>query len=211
MKKIILTFIILLVILVIAMFADSNVAQGPTIQPVQQPDQTSQYVDSTTTPSVPSSTPSPTPNPKPTPAPMPSKPKPLPVACTMEARICPDGSAVGRTGPNCEFSLCPGENLHESTTVSIGQSASISGIRLIPLKVLSDSRCPANVNCIWAGEIKVSVQLEKNNIAQQVEFSLEKNIQFEGVTLKLVNAKPEQLTGTTIKEGEYIFTFETVK
>ena len=30
-----------------------------------------------------------------------------PVACTMEAKLCPDGSAVGRTGPNCEFSKCP--------------------------------------------------------------------------------------------------------
>ncbi len=30
-----------------------------------------------------------------------------PVACTMDARICPDGSAVGRTGPNCEFAECP--------------------------------------------------------------------------------------------------------
>lgn len=28
-------------------------------------------------------------------------------ACTMEAKICPDGSAVGRTGPDCEFSPCP--------------------------------------------------------------------------------------------------------
>jgi hypothetical protein len=28
-------------------------------------------------------------------------------ACTMEAKICSDGSAVGRTGPNCEFSACP--------------------------------------------------------------------------------------------------------
>ncbi|MFZ2150507.1 MAG: hypothetical protein WAZ12_01775 [Candidatus Absconditicoccaceae bacterium] len=27
-------------------------------------------------------------------------------ACTQEAKICPDGSAVGRTGPNCEFSPC---------------------------------------------------------------------------------------------------------
>lgn len=32
-----------------------------------------------------------------------------PVACTMEAKICPDGSAVGRTGPNCAFAPCPGE------------------------------------------------------------------------------------------------------
>lgn len=28
-------------------------------------------------------------------------------ACTMEAKLCPDGSYVGRTGPNCEFSPCP--------------------------------------------------------------------------------------------------------
>lgn len=32
----------------------------------------------------------------------------LPVACTMEAKQCPDGSYVSRTGPNCEFSPCPG-------------------------------------------------------------------------------------------------------
>ena len=25
------------------------------------------------------------------------------VACTMDAMMCPDGSYVGRTGPNCEF------------------------------------------------------------------------------------------------------------
>lgn len=29
------------------------------------------------------------------------------VACTMEAKICPDGSAVGRSGPKCEFAPCP--------------------------------------------------------------------------------------------------------
>lgn len=30
------------------------------------------------------------------------------VVCTMDARECPDGSFVGRTGPNCEFAPCPG-------------------------------------------------------------------------------------------------------
>ena len=28
-------------------------------------------------------------------------------ACTEEAKVCPDGSAVSRTGPNCEFAPCP--------------------------------------------------------------------------------------------------------
>lgn len=31
-------------------------------------------------------------------------------ACTLEAKICPNGSSVGRTGPNCEFSPCPTPN-----------------------------------------------------------------------------------------------------
>jgi len=31
---------------------------------------------------------------------------PAPV-CTMEAKICPDGTGVGRSGPKCEFTPCP--------------------------------------------------------------------------------------------------------
>jgi hypothetical protein len=27
--------------------------------------------------------------------------------CTQDVKICPDGSYVGRTGPNCEFAACP--------------------------------------------------------------------------------------------------------
>ena len=29
------------------------------------------------------------------------------VFCTMDAKLCPDGSYVGRTGPKCEFDPCP--------------------------------------------------------------------------------------------------------
>ena len=31
------------------------------------------------------------------------------IFCTTEAKLCPDGSAVGRVGPNCDFTPCPGE------------------------------------------------------------------------------------------------------
>jgi len=30
-----------------------------------------------------------------------------PLACSLEAKVCPDGSAVSRTGPSCEFAKCP--------------------------------------------------------------------------------------------------------
>ena len=42
-------------------------------------------------------------------------------ACTEEAKVCPDGSAVGRTGPNCSFAVCPPPNaelVSASTTLS---------------------------------------------------------------------------------------------
>lgn len=45
-----------------------------------------------------------------------------PVACTAEAKLCPDGSAVGRVGPDCEFSACPVaayQTMHSSNTANL--------------------------------------------------------------------------------------------
>lgn len=35
--------------------------------------------------------------------------EPEEVFCTMDSKVCPDGSAVGRVSPTCEFAPCPGE------------------------------------------------------------------------------------------------------
>jgi len=38
------------------------------------------------------------------------RPEPVgPTVCTADAKVCPDGTAFGRTGPNCTFPACPGE------------------------------------------------------------------------------------------------------
>lgn len=34
-----------------------------------------------------------------------------PVACPLDARVCPDGTSVGRTGPSCTFAACPPPNV----------------------------------------------------------------------------------------------------
>lgn len=36
-----------------------------------------------------------------------------PIGCTMDAKICPDGTAVGRVAPDCEFETCSGEDAGE--------------------------------------------------------------------------------------------------
>ncbi len=42
--------------------------------------------------------------------------QPQPIACTMEAKVCPDGSSVGRSGPACEFALCVFPNIEVAGT-----------------------------------------------------------------------------------------------
>ncbi len=34
-----------------------------------------------------------------------------PVACQMDAKVCPDGTSVGRTEPSCTFQVCPPPNV----------------------------------------------------------------------------------------------------
>jgi len=64
----------------------------------------------------------------------------MPVACTMEAKICPDGSAVGRGGPDCEFDPCPGESAESGFCVKKGtdEKLSLDEAKQIALK---DSEC----------------------------------------------------------------------
>jgi Immunoglobulin-like domain of bacterial spore germination len=49
----------------------------------------------------------------------------MPVACTMEAKICPDGSAVGRVGPSCEFAACPEPVIDEELQARIDAKADL--------------------------------------------------------------------------------------
>lgn len=36
-------------------------------------------------------------------------------ACTAEAKLCPDGTGVGRSGPGCAFAACPFPNVEDTT------------------------------------------------------------------------------------------------
>jgi hypothetical protein len=45
------------------------------------------------------------------------------IACTAEAMMCPDGSAVGRTGPNCSFAPCPIADGYKNATYQIDGTA----------------------------------------------------------------------------------------
>jgi hypothetical protein len=69
------------------------------------------------------------------------------VACTEEAKICPDGSAVGRVGPDCEFAPCPA-NLSYREIEKTNQSCVKDDDCLTPEKYSVMSSCPFTSLCI---------------------------------------------------------------
>lgn len=135
---------------------------------------------------------------------------PGPQACTMEAKLCPDGSAVGRTGPNCEFAECPtGGPI--SLETQIGKEVSGLDVRITPLEVIEDSRCPIDVVCIQAGTVRVRARLMSGLGEAMQEFKLNEPVTTEVERVTLTGVFPQPTAGTEIRDGEYVFEFEVAK
>lgn len=132
-------------------------------------------------------------------------------ACTMEAKICPDGSAVGRTGPNCEFAVCPGSTDSPVTpmtkTVHIGETVSMMGLEAKVVSVADDSRCPATVQCVWAGTVKVNIVATYGMLSKDVVLELGVPYELGGHSVTLTAVSPEKTATGTIPSSLYAFTF----
>lgn len=130
------------------------------------------------------------------------------VACTLDAKICPDGSAVGRVPPNCEFAACPSD-AGESVTRSahVGEVIEARGERIHIDSVKDDSRCPVDVQCIWAGTVHVAVTVDGGLGTSKT--ILEPNMPYttEANTITLTGVAPAPVSSQTIAEGDYLLTF----
>lgn len=131
-----------------------------------------------------------------------------PVACTMEAKLCPDGSAVGRTGPNCEFSPCPPSSTVATSTVTlqINQAHTVAGTTLTVTKVLEESRCPSDVTCIQAGRVRVALSINSPSGPSQNELEVGQLVTTETLAITLSDVTPYPISTGTIGESEYRFT-----
>ena len=58
--------------------------------------------------------------------------------------------------------LTPTNQSSQVSKVNYGETVSIEDVSIVFEKVISDSRCPKNVTCVWAGEAKVLVTISKN-------------------------------------------------
>lgn len=131
--------------------------------------------------------------------------------CDADAKICPDGSTVGRSGPNCEFTQCPAPTATEATvTTYIDGSATALNITIQPKEVVSDSRCPQDVQCIWAGTVEVRTIISSQVAHGEHVMTLGKPQVFGDYTVTLTKVTPAK-TGAEIPISSYRFTYEIKK
>lgn len=92
-------------------------------------------------------------------------------------------------------------------TVALGQSISALGIRLAPLSIIEDSRCPTDVACIQAGTVRLSATYTDNAGTLSSVFPLGERISEEAAYVTLVRVTPEKVFTTPFESSEYRFTF----
>ena len=120
----------------------------------------------------PETVPAPEPAPAPTPLPVPKLPDPVPVPTPpMPAPAPTPGSLVLSPGEQAEFA--PQSSLRYD-------------------KLLNDSRCPAAVQCVWAGEVRLALTLSiaGKDEAFELASTREKSKVVQGVEVTLLDYGP---------------------
>lgn len=96
-------------------------------------------------------------------------------------------------------------------TLAPGESATVESLRLRFDEVVTDSRCPTDVDCVWAGlaEVAVTVASGGESTAYRLFVGAEPGaVVHDGVTIALVRVAPERLSTRSIEADEYRATFE---
>ena len=129
--------------------------------------------------------------------------------CNADGKICWDGSVVGRTGTDCTFTKCPIPKAKSAKIVTtLGQVTSAIGVSITPKEVVSDSRCPLGVQCIWAGTVEVHTVIATKVSNDEQVFKLGESKIIGDFQITLIEVAPNPKPGENIPKSTYRFTFE---
>jgi hypothetical protein len=141
-----------------------------------------------------------------------------PVACTQDAKMCPDGSYVGRVAPSCDFAACPTTTpdvvvAPQAVLVQAKLNESSGGFNahIVPLSLVEDSRCPVDVTCIQAGTVRVRTQVENANGTNVMTLTLNTPVTIGAEMIELTEVMPVKNSKVTVKPTDYTFVFKVTK
>ncbi|HEX7821472.1 MAG TPA: hypothetical protein VF463_12760 [Sphingobium sp.] len=89
----------------------------------------------------------------------------------------------------------------------LGETVSVDGPSVRPIRVIEDSRCPENARCIWAGRLVLRTVVSGGRWSRKMDLTLGQPAQIADGALTLVSALPEKSATHPTKPGDYRFAF----
>ena len=90
--------------------------------------------------------------------------------------------------------------------MKIGETIGIGDLRLTFKSVESDSRCPIDAICVWAGDAEIALRIEQDGKAAvaALHTTLEpKKTEWNGYTIALVSIAPSRKANTPVDPDDY--------
>ena len=125
------------------------------------------------------------------------------LCCVLILGACDQGATAPTASLNADFTLAPGQ------TVTIESTATTVHFD----RVVQDSRCPTDVQCIRAGEAIVRIVVKSSSGAQDYELNSERRepVHRDDLTITLVEVKPPRVSTRPIAPDEYRVTLRVTK
>ncbi|HKS05146.1 MAG TPA: hypothetical protein VJR92_02435 [Gemmatimonadaceae bacterium] len=104
---------------------------------------------------------------------------------------------------------------NEAFTLRVGQTASVenAALRITFVRVVSDSRCPSDVDCIWAGNGQIEIELRANgavDTARLNTFDGAREASAGNYRIEFVALAPTPRSTGAIPQSQYRATFRAI-
>lgn len=112
------------------------------------------------------------------------------------------GSLIG-----CAPAVVKEAQLDQPFTLFVREKAQIGDLQIRFISVPEDSRCPADVECVWAGNAKIVLGVSLKGSDETV-ITINSTVDprealYAGYRIRFVSLKPTPLSGRTINPAEY--------
>ena len=87
------------------------------------------------------------------------------------------------------------------------------GVTVKFLELIEDSRCPVDVNCVWAGVARIKAAITRGGKTSEAELNTmdKKSADFQGYTVTLTDLQPRQSRTSKYSPSAYTATVTVTK
>jgi hypothetical protein len=91
----------------------------------------------------------------------------------------------------------------DPAVAALGGTAAVGPVRVMPVAVLEDSRCPQAIRCVWAGRVRLAARVN----GEPAELTLGQPVPVAGGALLLAEVRPPRQPDAEIAPAAYRFRF----